>query len=191
MEQHQLSYETTIADLQALQSYMSRHLFARNRSAYLVALAGVVVCAVFLAAVIVVNAAPARFVGHNGNTFLVSYLTLIVLLLLGAILALMPMVRLRLKTLRMQVTSTGPLVGPTQIRMDADRLTIERRLMKTTYAWGAFRSVSIEKGAVILAVDNGVGVIIPASAFPSDTERFELAATVSSRIGERQNSIVP
>ncbi len=182
MERDQFSYETTLTDLQSLQRFMSRQLFLRNRSAYLTGLAGVVVCAMFLTAVIVINVAPAYFVGRGGSSTL-SYLTLIVLLLLGAVLALMPMARLRLRVLRMQITPNGPLVGPTKMHLDAAGLTIERQLMKTTYAWGAFRAVAVEKGAVVLTIDNGMGVIIPASTFQSDSERFGFAAEISSRIG--------
>jgi len=184
MERDQFSYETTLTDLQSLQRFMSRQLFLRNRSAYLTGLAGVVVCAMFLTAVIVINAAPAYFVGHGGHgSSTLSYLTLIVLLLLGAVLALMPMARLRLRVLRMQITPNGPLVGPTKMHLDAAGLTIERLLMKTTYAWGAFRAVAVEKGAVVLTIDNGMGVIIPASTFQSDSERFGFAAEISNRIG--------
>ncbi len=181
MERKQFAYETTLEDLQSLQRFMSRQLFLQNRGAYLAGLAGIVLCAMFLTAIIVINATPARFIGHGSHTL--AYLTLIVLLLLGAVLALLPMARLRLRMLRMQISKAGPLVGPTTMHLDAEGLTIERELMKTVYAWGAFRSVAVEKGAVVLTIDNGMGVILPASAFKSDAERFELAAEISNHLG--------
>jgi len=187
MQGSEFSYDTTVGDLQALQSHMMRQVFVRNRRDYMIALAGVVLCAIFLTAVIVLNASPrALAMPRSPGSFLVSYLSLIAVLLTGAVLALLPMVRLRLRTVRMQVSNDGPLVGPTRLSIGVDGLMIARKLMKTTYSWGAFRRATVEKGAVILVIDNGMGVIVPAGAFQSDGERFEFAAEISRRIADAQ-----
>ena len=182
MQRTEFGYETTVTDLQALQTFMTRRIFAQNRRHYGIALAGVVLCALFLTAVIVINASPPRLSGPN------TYLALIALLLLGAVLALIPITRLRLRTLRMQISAGGPLVGATRMTVSADGLTIERKFMRTTYAWPAFKAATIEKNAVILIVDNGMGVIIPPTAFQTDAERFEFAAEASKRLSEAKVS---
>ena len=180
MERNEFGYETTVADLQVLQRFMVRRVVSQNRSAYAIAFLGVVLCALFLTGVIVVNASPARFSGH-----FTTYLTLVALLLAGAVLALIPMARLRTRALRMQVSKSGPLVGTTRMSVGPEGLTIERPLMKTTYAWGAFRSAVVEKNAVILVIDSGMGVIVPSTAFTSDAERFEFAAEASRRLAAK------
>jgi hypothetical protein len=187
MQGSEFSYDTTVGDLQALQSFMMRQVFVRNRRDYLIALAGVVLCAIFLTTVIVLSASPRTLaMPRSSGSFLVSYLSLIAVLLTGAVLALLPMVRLRLRTVRMQVSQGGPLVGPTSLSIGVEGLMIARKLMTTTYSWGAFRRVTVEKGAVILVIDNGMGVIVPAGAFQSDGERFEFAAEISRRIAAAQ-----
>jgi len=186
MQASEFSYATTVGDLQALQRVMMRQVFVHNRRDYLIALVGVVFCAIFLTAVIILNVSPRGFVPRNSGSFFVSYLSLVAVLLVGAVLALLPMVRLRLRTIRMQVSQGGPLVGPTTLSIGADGLTISRKLMKTTYSWAAFRRATVEKGAVILVIDSGMGVIVPAEAFQSDGERFEFAAEISRRIAVAQ-----
>lgn len=187
MQGSEFSYDVTVGDLQHLQSFMTRQVFVRNRRDYLIALAGVFLCAIFLTAVIVLNASPRAFATpRSSGSFLLSYLSLIAVLLTGAVLALIPMVRLRLRSVRMQVSQGGPLVGPTSLSIGVDGLTIARKLMKTTYSWGAFRRATVEKGAVILVIDNGMGIIVPAGAFQSDGDRFEFAAETSRRIAAAQ-----
>src|SRR5215471_9670649 len=188
----ELKYETTIGDLHILQTYMSRRVLVEHRRDYLVALGGVILCAVFLTAVIVVNASPTLFIGRAMSaSSTISYLVLIALLLTAALLALIPLARLRLRGLTMQVSPSGPLVGTTCLNINPEGLTIERSLMKTTYGWGAFKSVVVEKGAVILAIDTGMGVIIPSSAFRSDSERFEFAGEVSKQLEAAKRALNP
>ena len=50
--------------------------------------------------------------------------------------------------------------------------------MKSKYLWAAFQGIELAKNAIILPVDNGIGVIIPSSAFASDAERYEFVALV-------------
>jgi len=59
------------------------------------------------------------------------------------------------------------------------------RLMSAKYLWAAFQGVEIAKNAVILPVDNGIEVIVPASAFASDAERYDFAAAILKHLEER------
>lgn len=178
----QLTYNMTFADFQALQSHMARRTFSKNKASYAPALLGVVICALLLVLVIVICARPFRYTSLFGLGYPLGFYSLVAILLLGAILALIPAVRLRLRTLRMQVTDTNPLFGPGTMRVEEDGLVIDRNLIRTFYRWPAFNTVEIIKGAVILAIDTGMGVIIPASAFASDAERYEFAAAVSQHL---------
>ena len=67
------------------------------------------------------------------------------------------------------------IIGP-------DGLVIDRKAVKSKYLWATFQGVEIQKNAVILPSDNGIGIIIPASAFASDAERYNFAAVVSKRL---------
>lgn len=179
-----LTYNVTFQDFRFLQGYMTRRIFARNRADYLLAMVGVVLCAIFLALAIVVNVAPyraAQIFGAGIRSPLSTYLILI-LLLTGAIASLVPAAKLRFRTLRMQVSDDGPYLGMTRLAIEVDGLTIDRKVMKTKYLWDAFQGVEIAKDAVILPIDNGIGLIIPPSAFASDAARYEFAATVSKRL---------
>ena len=84
----------------------------------------------------------------------------------------------------MQVSDDGPFLGPTKLTIEEDGLAVDRAIMKAKYLWAAFRGVEIAKNAVILPVDNGIGIIIPAVAFASDAERYEFVAMVAKRVGE-------
>jgi hypothetical protein len=179
-----VTYDVTFRDFQFLQGYMARRIFARNKRKYGPALLGVVLCAFFLATVIVLNVSPYRMgavFGVGIRHSLSSYL-LIILCLLAAILCLIPAIKLRLKTLRLQVSDDGPLLGPTKLTIEPDGLVVDRKLVKSKYLWAAFQGVEIAKNAVILPIDNGIGVIIPASAFSTDAERYDFAAVISKRL---------
>lgn len=182
-----ITYDVRFRDFQFLHGYMARRVFAKNRQKYGPALLGVVLCAFFLAMVIFLNANPHRvgaFFGF-GIRYPLSFYLLIILCLVAAILCLIPAIKLRLKTLRLQVSDDGPFLGSTKLTIEPDGLLVDRKLMKSKYLWGAFQGVEIAKNAVILPVDNGIGVIIPASAFSSDAARYEFAATISKRLEER------
>ena len=177
-----LEFEFGYTDFKQLQQVMSRRLFVSNRGRYGAALAGVVLCALFLTAAILVTLFGSRRFHFLGAAYPTSILLLLILLLFGALLSLIPAVRLRLTMLRSQVSDQGPLFGATRLSMDDDGLTVSRPLITTRYKWSAFRSAEIAKGAVILAVDNGMGIIIPAAAFGNDTARYEFAAAISRKI---------
>jgi hypothetical protein len=86
----------------------------------------------------------------------------------------------------MQVSDDGPLLGETEMFVEEDGLAVNRELVKSKYLWPAFKSVEIAKGSVVLPVDNGIGLVIPAEAFHSDAERYAFAAKIASRLhGER------
>jgi len=179
-----LTYNVTFEDFRFLQGYMARRIFAPRRADYLLAMLGVVLCAIFLAIAIVVNIAPYRasVVFGLGLRYPLSTYLVLVVLLIAAIISLMPAVKLRLKTLRMQVSDDGPYLGTIRLSIEADGLAVEREIMKAKYLWAAFQGVEMVKDAVVLPIDNGVGLIIPASAFASDAERYEFAATISKRL---------
>src|SRR5689334_5597193 len=144
-----LTYNVTFQDFRFLQGYMTRRIFARNRADYLLAMVGVVLCAIFLALAIVVNVAPyraAQIFGAGIRSPLSTYLILI-LLLTGAIASLVPAAKLRFRTLRMQVSDDGPYLGMTRLAIEVDGLTIDRKVMKTKYLWDAFQGVEIAKDA--------------------------------------------
>lgn len=184
MAEREFRYDLRFADFQFLQGYMTRRVAARNRGPHLRALLGVVLCAILLAMAIVLNVNPYRAVPLSSAAipYPLSFYLLLIVLLIGAILTLLPAVRLRLKTLRMQVSDDGPLLGPTHLTIEDDALVVDRGRMSARYAWSAFQGVETAKNAVILPIDNGIGVIVPASAFASDAERYEFAATVARRV---------
>jgi YcxB-like protein len=197
MSEQEFRYDVTFADFQFLQGYMTRRVLARNRGPHLRALFGIVLCATFLALAIVLNVNPYRALAFSSAAmpYPLSFYLLLIVLLIGAILTLIPAVRLRLKTMRMQVSDNGPLLGPTRLSVEPDGLVVDRDRMRTRYSWSAFQGVEVAKNAVILPIDNGIGVIIPASAFASDAERFEFAAAIAKRVescrtAQREGKIV-
>jgi len=184
MAEREIRYDTTFADFQFLQGYMTRRVAARNRGPHLRALISVVLCAFLLAMAIVLNVNPYRAIALSGGAvpYPISFYLILIVLLIGAILALVPAVKVRMKTLRMQVSDNSPLLGPTRLIVEADALIVDRGRMSARYSWSAFQGVEVAKNAVILPIDNGIGVIVPASAFTSDAERFEFAAMIAKRL---------
>ena len=184
MAERELRYDTTFADFQFLQGYMTRRVAARNRGPHLRALMSVVLCAFLLALAIVLNVNPYRAIVLTGGAlpYPIAFYLVLIVLLIGAILALLPAVKLRLKTLRLQVSDDGPLLGPTKLIVEPDALIVDRGRMSARYAWSSFQGVEVAKKAVILPIDNGIGVIIPASAFKSDAERYDFAAMIAKRL---------
>jgi hypothetical protein len=89
----------------------------------------------------------------------------------------------------MQVSNNSPFLGPTKLIVETDGLVVDRALMKSKYLWAAFQGVEIAKNAVILPIDNGIGVIIPAAAFASDAERYDFAAVISKRLEEQRRGV--
>ena len=180
-----IHFDANFTDFRLLQGYMARRIAARNKGAYIWALAGVGVCALVLTAAIVISSEPyaaARLL--PGMPYPLSvYLELIICLLL-AILALTPAISTRRRMLRMQVSDSSPMLGPTTLTIEDDGLTIERKLMRTKYLWPAFQGVEMSKTMTILPIDNGMGLFVPASAFPDESARYAFAAEVSKRILE-------
>ena len=187
LHRNAITYNVSFRDFQFLQGYMARRIFAKNRQKYVPALLGVVLCAVFLTLTIVLNVKPFRSLTlfGTGLRYPLSFYLLVILCLLGAIASLIPAIRLRLSTLRMQVSDDGPLLGTTRLTIEPDGLVVDRKVVKSKYLWAAFQGVEIQKNAVILPIDNGIGIIIPASAFASDAERYDFAAVVSKHLNER------
>ena len=82
---------------------------------------------------------------------------------------------------RMQVSDDGPLLGPTTVIVEDDGLIFDRKLVRSKYLWSAFKGVEIANGALILVIENGIGLIIPAAAFSSEGDRYEFAAALQKR----------
>ena len=193
MAERELRYDATFADFQFLQGYMTRRVTARNRGPHLRALMWVVLCAFFLAMAIVLNVNPYRAIALTGGAlpYPISFYVILIMLLIGALLALLPALKLRMQTLRMQVSDDGPLLGATRLLVEPDALIVDRGRMITRYAWSAFQGVEVAKKALILPIDNGIGVIIPASAFASDAERFDFAAMIAKRLESQKSMASP
>lgn len=177
-----IAFNMTFGDFQMLQTHMTRRTFSNNKGAVGPALLGVVVCAVLITMAIVVNIRPNYRATWLGLSYPSSQYALLIVLLALAIVALIPAVRLRLKTLRMQISDKNPLLGPTSVTIEPDGLLVQKELITAKYRWAAFKSAEIVKGAIILPVDTGMGVILPASAFANDAERFDLAASIAKQI---------
>ena len=183
-----IDYDIAFADFRFLQSHMARRLYARNRGAYRRALIGVVLCSLFITLAIVINLHPLLAFRLLPFGYPLSVYVALILCLTLAIVSLFPAIRLRLKTLRSQVSDDGPLLGRTSLVVEEDGLVFDRSLMTAKYKWRAFQGVEVAKGSLILPVDNGIGIIVPASAFKSDTARYEFAAAVSRRIEEAKQA---
>jgi hypothetical protein len=137
-----IAFDMTFGDFQMLQTHMTRRTFARNKGAVSPALLGVVVCAVLIAMAIVVNIRPNyRGMSWLGLSYPLSHYVLLIVFLSLAIVALIPAVRLRLKTLRMQVSDTNPLLGPTSVTIESDGLLVQKELITSKYRWAAFTKV--------------------------------------------------
>ena len=177
-----ISFKMTFDDFQMLQTHMTRRTFSRNKGSVGPALLGAVVCAVLITMAIVINIRPNYRGTWLGLSYPLSHYVLLIVFLSLAIVALIPAVRLRLRTLRMQVSDKNPLLGPTSVTMEPDGLLVQKDLITSKYRWAAFTSAEIVKGAIILPIDTGMGVILPASAFANDAERFALAASIAKQI---------
>jgi hypothetical protein len=185
-----IEFSVTFRDFQALQGYMARRMAVKAKGAYTTALLGVVACAVMLAATIVTVSQSYRLYGTNflGLGYPANFYALLDLLLVIAVACLYPAVRLRLRTLRMQVSDDGPLLGATKLTIAEDGLILEKPAVVSKYAWRAFQAVEFAKDAIILPVDNGIGLIVPPTAFASAAARLEFAAAVSKKIEEARQA---
>src|SRR5262245_28966851 len=100
MAEHEYRYDVTFRDFQFLQGYMTRRVMAKARGPHVRAFAGIVLCAVFLTAVIVLNVNPGRaaaLMDPSVVPYPLSFYLLVIFCLLAAILTLLPAVRLRMK----------------------------------------------------------------------------------------------
>jgi hypothetical protein len=184
MADDSVSFDVTFRDFQFLQGHMARRVAAKDKRAHLIALSGVVLCAVMLAIAIVIVSQSYRYyrltvlgLGYPSSLYL-----LIILCLVAAILSLAPAIRLRLRLLRMQVSDDGPLLGATKLTIKEDGLRLDRPAVMSKYLWTAFQGVELAKNAIVLPVDNGMGLIVPAKAFASDSARLEFAAALTRHI---------
>ena len=175
-------FEMSFAVYKQLQSYMGGRVFRKNKRRYLIALIGVVLCAGALAMAIVFNLHPYMAMRYFGAKYPESvYLALITCLAL-AIIFLMPGVALRKDSLRMQVNAKGPLFGPTRISLEDDGILVQRRLMTAKYLWFGIQGIEQTNAATVIAIDNGIGLIIPDSGFASTTAKYEFLAALSEKV---------
>jgi hypothetical protein len=177
-----LRFDVSFADFRFLQGYMGRRLYARNKGAHARALISVIFCALCIASAIVLNIHPALALALFGMGYPLSVYVGIILCLIAAIASLIPAIRLRIALPRMQVSDDGPLLGPTTVIVEDDGLVFDRRLVRSKYLWPAFKEVEIARNALILVIDSGIGLIIPAAAFASDGDRYEFAAALHRRL---------
>ena len=183
MSDSELAFDLSFRDFQFLQGYMSRRIFAKHRRQHGLALLGVVGCALMLAIAIVINAEPYRASRlFAPMPYPLSFYLVLIVCLVAAIFALLPAVKLRMRMLRMQVSDDGPLLGRTRLKVEPDGIVLDRGLMSAKYLWRAFQGVEMSKNAIILPIDNGIGILIPATAFPSDAARYEFAAAIAKRL---------
>ena len=182
MAENVVRFDMSFTDFRFLQGYMGRRLFRRNRGTYGLALLGVVLCALFITLALVVNIHPIVAMRFLGLGYVLSFYLVIILCLIAAILSLIPAIKLRKGMLRLQVSDHSPLLGPTRVTMEADGLLFDRTAMSTKYMWAALQGVEVTSKALILAIDNGMGAIIPTSAFPSEAARYEFVAELHRRL---------
>ena len=181
MEHTTFEYKVSFQDFRSLQRHMARRIFAKNRRAYTLALLGVVLCAVFITLAMVINLHPGMAVGFLGARYPLSVLLAIIFCLIAAIVSLFPAIRLRIATMRMQVSDDGPFLGTTRLVVEDDGLLVDRPQVTSKFRWAEVRGVEMTNNAVIIPVDNGMGIIVPASAFPTDAARYEFAAELAKR----------
>ena len=185
-----LRFDVSFADFRFLQGYMGRRLYARNRGLHARALLSVTLCALFIVSAMILNIHPSLALVLVGMGYPLSLYVGVILCLVAAIISLIPAVRLRLALPRMQVSDDGPLLGPTTVIVEDDGLVFDRRLVRSKYLWAAFQGMEIAKNALILVIDNGIGLIIPAAAFASDADRYEFAAALHKRLEVAKTSTV-
>ena len=84
MAEREIRYDTTFADFQFLQGYMTRRVAARNRGPHLRALMSVVLCAFFIAMAIVLNVDPYRAITLSGGAvpYPISFYVMLIVLLI-------------------------------------------------------------------------------------------------------------
>ena len=182
MPEYELHFNLSFADFRFLRGHMARRMYSKSRGMLARALIGVVLCATFIAFAIVINIHPYVALRALEMGYPTSVYVAIILCLIAAILSLIPAIRLRLATMRLQVSEDGPLLGPTNVTIEKDGLLFERKLVRSKYLWAAFQAVEIAKNALILPIDPGIGLIIPASAFPTTAARYEFAAMIQKRL---------
>jgi YcxB-like protein len=186
MADQSLTFDMTFRDFQFLQTHMSKRVSAMNRPSHALALTGIVVCAVLIttAIVVVAESYSLSLLTGYGVRYPLSLYLLVALCLSCAIFSLLPAVRFKLSALRMQVSDDGPLLGATRLTVEDDGLRIDRAAMTSKFFWPAFKGVEITRDAIVLPVDNGIGIIVPSAAFATDTARLEFAAAISKHLTE-------
>jgi hypothetical protein len=138
---------------------------------------------------IVFNLHPYIAMRYFGGKYPESvYLSVIACLGL-AILFLLPGVALRKDSLRMQVDEKSPLFGPTKVSLETDGILVQRKLMTAKYLWSAVQGVEQAPAATVIAIDTGIGFIIPDSSFPSPASKYEFLSMLSKKMESANSEI--
>jgi hypothetical protein len=74
----------------------------------------------------------------------------------------------------------GPILSPQTARVASDGLFVTSQACDVRYRWTAVQSISKARGLVILWVEPGAGVAIPANAFASDAAREQFIGEARS-----------
>ncbi|OYW52618.1 MAG: hypothetical protein B7Y80_16320 [Hyphomicrobium sp. 32-62-53] len=70
----------------------------------------------------------------------------------------------------------GPILSPQVLRISADGVEIASKACDVRYRWPAIEAITEARGLIILWVEPGAGVTIPADAFASDAARAQFVA---------------
>ena len=80
--------------------------------------------------------------------------------------------------LRRGLSDAGPVLGPQRLDLEPSGLRLTHGSLESRIGWDAIRQVEDSARAVLLFVDHGAFVVIPASAFTSTGEREEFVNLV-------------
>jgi hypothetical protein len=70
----------------------------------------------------------------------------------------------------------GPILSPQTVRLTSDGLEITSKASDVRYRWSAIETISEARGLVLLWVEPGAAIAIPADAFASDAARAQFIA---------------
>ena len=70
----------------------------------------------------------------------------------------------------------GPILSPQTLRLSADSVGVTSKACDVCYRWPAVEAITEARGLIILWVEPGAGLAIPADAFASDAARAHFIA---------------
>lgn len=75
----------------------------------------------------------------------------------------------------------GPILDRQTLRLSNDGISVGSKHVEARYAWAVVEDVTEAHGLVILWIEPGAGVAVPAHAFNSDNERAEFLRAIEAR----------